>query len=128
MIEGVVFTALRSLVGDRCYPNTFEQPPDGRLPTWPAIRYSVISSESAVDICGTDNVDTDDTIVQLDIVAKTHGAAVTLRDQVITAMMGLSPPAVRQPGGFTAYDEVTKTYRITLDYLFAGSSSAGGSP
>lgn len=127
MIEGVVFTALRSLVSDRCYPNTFEQPPDGRLPTWPAIRYTVIASTPTPDICGTDDVLTDDVLVQLDIVAKTHGAALSLRDQVITAMMGLSPPAVRNGSGFTDYDLTTKTYRITLDYLFAGSS-AGGSP
>lgn len=127
MIEGVVFTALRSLVSDRCYPNTFEQPPDGRLPTWPAIRYTVISSDSVADICGTDTVDTDDVIVQLDLVAKTHGAVLSLRDQVINAMMGLNPPAVRTGSGFTDYDDVTKTYRVTLDYLFAGSSG-GGSP
>ena len=124
MIEGVVFTALRSLVSDRCYPNTFEQPPDGRLPTWPAIRYTVISSDNAPDICGTDNVGTDDTTVQLDLVAKTHGAVITLRDQVINAMMGLDPPAVRQ-SQFQTYDEVTKTHRIVIDYFFSASTVAG---
>ena len=124
MIEGVVFTALRSLVGDRCYPNTFEQPPDGRLPTWPAIRYTIISSDNAPDICGTDNVSTDDTTVQLDLVAKTHGAVITLRDQVINAMMGLDPPAVRQ-SQFQTYDEVTKTHRIVIDYFFSASTVAG---
>lgn len=126
MIEGVVFTALRSLVGDRCYPNTFEQPPDARLPTWPAIRYTLISGDNAFDLCGTDDVGTDDTVVQLDLVAKTHGAVVTLRDQVITAMQGLTPPAVRL-SMFNEYDETTKTHRITMDYLFSGSSD-GGSP
>lgn len=124
MIEGVVFTALRSLVGDRCYPNTFEQPADGHLPTWPAIRYTVISSDNAPDICGTDNVSTDDTLVQIDIVAKTHGAAVTLRDQAINALMGLDPPAVRQ-SQFQTYDSETKTHRITMDYLFSASTVAG---
>lgn len=124
MIEGVVFTALRNLVSDRCYPNTFEQPPDGRLPTWPAIRYSVISGDNLTDICGTDNVDTDDTLVQLDLVAKTHGAVLTLRDQVLNAMMGLDPPATRQ-SQFHAYDEVTKTHRVVLDYLFSASSVQG---
>lgn len=124
MIEAVVFNALRSLVSDRCYPTTFEQPPDGRLPTWPAIRYTVISSDNPVDICGTDNVDTDDTLIQLDLVAKTHGAVVMLRDQVINAMMNLDPPAVRQTQ-FQTYDDVTKTHRIVLDYLFAASSGDG---
>lgn len=126
MIEGVIFTALRGLVSDRCYPNTFEQPPDGRLPTWPAIRYTVISSDSEVDICGTDAVETDNTLVQLDLVAKTHGAVLSLRDYVVNAMMGLDPPAVRQ-GQIQTYDEVTKTHRIILDYLFS-ASSGGGSP
>lgn len=126
MIEGVVFTALKSLVGNRCYPNTFIQPEDGALPTWPAIRYTLISGDNAFDLCGTDNVDTDDTVVQLDLVAKTHGAVVTLRDQAITAMQGLTPPAVRL-SMFNEYDETTKTYRITMDYLFSASSS-GGSP
>lgn len=124
MIEGVVFTALRSLVGDRCYPITFLQPPDNTLPTWPAIRYTVTSSDNAADICGTDDVDTDDTFVQIDIVAKTHGAVLTLRDQVITAMMGLTPPATRQ-NQFQFHDEITKTYRVTLDYQFSASSPAG---
>lgn len=124
MVEGVVFTALRSLVGDRCYPNTFEQPPDGHLPTWPAIRYTVISSDNVPDICGTDDADTDDTVVQLDIVAKTYGAAVSLRDSVYAAMQGLDPPAVRQ-SSFHTYDEDTKTQRIVLTYLFAASSPAG---
>lgn len=126
MIEAVVFNALRGLVSDRCYPTTFEQPPDGRLPTWPAIRYTVISSDSVVDIDGTDSAETDDTLVQIDLVAKTHGAVVTLRDQVINAMMGLDPPAVRQ-NSIQLYDAETKTHRIVLDYLFT-ASSGGGSP
>lgn len=126
MIEGVVFTALRSLVSDRCYPNTFMQPPDNTLPTWPAIRYTVTSSEATPDICGTDVVDTDDVSVQIDIVAKTHGAAVTLRDQVIAALQLASVPNVRQ-NQFQEFDQETKTHRITLDYLFS-QSSTGGSP
>ncbi|MEO8630200.1 MAG: DUF3168 domain-containing protein [Betaproteobacteria bacterium] len=124
MIEGVIFTALKALVGNRCYPNTFLQPESG-LPTWPAIRYTITGSTSEVDICGTDSVDTDDTRVQLDIVAKTNGAAIVVRDQVIAAMMGLDPPAVRDGGGFQTFDDETKTHRIVLEYLFCASSAAG---
>lgn len=127
MIEGVIFTALKSLVANRCYPATFLQP-DAGLPTWPAIRYTVISADTEVDICGSGFTDTDDTRIQLDIVAKTNGAAIVLRDEVITAMMGLVPPAVRLGNGFQTYDEETKTYRIVLDYLFAASSGFSGSP
>lgn len=128
MIEGVVNAALKSLVANRCYPVTFPQNEAGEITNaWPAIRYQIISSESAPDICGSDYVDTDDTRVQIDIVAKTHGAATTLRDQVIAAMMGLSPPAVRIGDGFQGWDSETKTFRIGLEYLFS-ASSVGGSP
>lgn len=121
MIEGVVFAALRSLVSNRVYPNTFPQPPE--LPVWPAIRYSVISSDNEESICGTDDVSTDDTQVQLDIVARTHGGATTLRDQVIQNMQCLDPPAVRMSGGFQSYDAETKTHRVVLDFMFQASSS-----
>lgn len=123
MIEGQVFTALKGLVGNRCYPVVFPQP-QGVLPDWPAIRYSVVSRFNHPDICGSDDVRTDDTRVQIDCVAQTHGAALSLRDQVIAAMMGLDPPAVRD-GGFDTFDEETKTYRVVLDYLFSASSVAG---
>lgn len=124
MIHGVVFTALGPLVANRCYPSTFPQRPDGSLGmALPAIRYTITSSDSITDVCGTDDADTDDTRVQLDIVAMTHGAALTLRDQVITAMMGLDPPAIREAGGFETFDTETKTHRIVLDYLFSASSN-----
>lgn len=128
MIEGVVNAALKGLVANRCYPVIFPQNEAGDITiAWPAIRYTIVSSDNPADICGTDSMDTDDTRVQIDVVAKTHGAAVTLRDQVITAMMGLSPPAVRVGNGFQGWDSETKTYRIILDYLFT-ASSGGGSP
>jgi hypothetical protein len=127
MVEGAVYSALQSLVNNRCYPLVFPQPREG-IPEWPAIRYTVVSSVNEASICGTDSVDTDDTLMQLDIVAKTLGAAIVLRDQVISAMMGLSPPAVRVGSGFQTFDEETRTYRVTLDYLFSASSVAPGSP
>jgi hypothetical protein len=118
MISGVVFTALRSLVADKCYPSAFPQEP---LPTWPAIRYTIVSEAPIEDLCGTDTVETDDVSVQVDAVARTYGAMIALRDQVITAMMALDPPAVRV-GGFETYDEETKTHRAILDYVFYPSS------
>jgi len=60
------------------------------------------------------------------LVAQTHGAVVTLRDQVIAAMMGFPLPAVRQSRSQDR-DEETKTYRVTLEYLVSPSSD-GGSP
>lgn len=120
MISAVVREALRGLVAGRCYPNTFPQAP--AVPVWPSIRYSVISQQPVADICGTGDVSTDDTRIQVDIVAKTYGAAITLRDQVITAMVGLDPPAARD-GGFEDYDAETETHRCTLDFIFCASSS-----
>lgn len=124
MVEGLIFDALKGLVGNRCYPLTFAQP-DSSLPTWPAIRYSIISSVNEPDICGTDTVDTDDVTVQLDLVARTHGAVVTLRDNVIAVMMALGLPATRQGNGSQEFDAETKTYRVTLEYLVSQSSGMG---
>jgi hypothetical protein len=123
MLEGLLYTMLGPLVNSRCYPLTFIQP-DGELPRWPAIRYTLLNGVDSNDICGSTTVDTDDTSVQLDLVAQTHGAVITLRDQVIAAMLGFSIPATRQSNS-QEYDEQTKTYRVTLEYLISPSSGAG---
>jgi len=121
MIPGVVYTALKALVADRCYPSTFPQSPTNDA-IWPAIRYTIISADPVPDICGTDTGETDQTTVQVDYVAKTHGAAVALREQGRAALMATFPPCTRQ-NGFEIYDSETKTHRATDDYLFQPSSS-----
>lgn len=121
MITGVVYGALKGLVSDRCYPSTFPQPP--AVPTWPAIRYTVISSEPVPDICGTDDGETDATEVQIDYVAKTYGAAVALRELGRAALMVTDPPCVRG-SGFETFDAETKTHRVSDDYLFHPSSAS----
>lgn len=121
MIEGVIYTALHGLVSNRVHPSKLPQEPDGPIIV-PAIRYTIVSSEPFEDLCGTDDGETDDTRVQIDCVAKTHGAMLTLRDQVRNAMMSLDPPARRQ-GGFQTYDFETETHRAVEDYLFQASSS-----
>ena len=121
MITGVIFTALSGLVSNRCYPSTFPQSPS--VPTWPAIRYQLVGFETNPDLCGTDDGSTDDTRVQIDYVAMTHGAAVALRDQGRAALMLVDPPCVRD-GGFETYDADTKTHRASDDYLFHPSSEA----
>jgi hypothetical protein len=120
MISAVVFTALRGLVSDRVYPSTFAQP-DGNLPSWPAIRYTITAADPHADLCGTDTGETDDARVQIDVVAKSYGAMVSLRDQVMTALLDLDPPAVRD-GSFETYDTETKTHRAVLEYSFYPSS------
>ncbi len=120
MIQGVIFTALRALVNDRCYPVVFPQD----MATWPAIRYQVIDEVPIPDICGTDIGQTDNTRVQIDYVAKTHGAALALRIQGRQALATVSPPCFRDDGGFEDLDETTRTYRVTDDYTFYPSSEA----
>ena len=135
MIEGVVYTALRALVNDRCYPNAFPQeainPPGSttaplNAPTWPAIRYQIVSSINEATICGTDDTTTDDTRVQVDVVAKTYGAARALCDQVIDALMGTYPPCTRENLIFFK-DELTDTHQCTMQFVFYASSAAGSS-
>lgn len=119
-IGAVVFEALRALVENRCYPNTFMQK-DAGLPRWPAIRYTIISATNAETVCGTDDQSTDDTRVQLDVVAATDRDLETLVAQVVTAMMDLDPPATRD--GFNkTFDEETRTHRAILDYVFYPST------
>jgi len=120
VITGVVYSALKDLVDERCYPSTFPQPKSGD-PVWPAIRYTVITTEPIPDICGTDTGDTDEISVQIDYVAKTHGAVVALRDQGRIALLMTFPPCTRG-AGFETYDSETKTHRATDDYQFHPSS------
>ena len=133
MISGVVFTALRSLVNDRCYPSRFPQeaigapgttPPALPYPTWPAIRYTIVDGFNEATICGTDSTDTDETRVQIDVVAPTYGAMVVLRDEVITALQDTVPPCVREPF-FETWDADTRTHRCVIDFTFSPSTGSG---
>lgn len=126
MIEYVVYSALKDLVGGRCYPLTFEQPKGKALPTWPAIRYVVLSSDSAPDICGTDDVTSDDVLVQIDLVASSYSEVLALQAQAIDALQAASEPNTRERTS-QEYDVETKTYRVSMDYLFM-QSTPGGSP
>lgn len=118
-IEVDLFTALKTLVGNRVSPNEFPQPP--AVPTWPAIRYTIVDSIPVVDICGDGDDLTATPRVQLDVVATTYTAVRALRLQVMAAMRAFSPPAILDSSGGD-YDTETKTYRERLDYLFHGSS------
>lgn len=123
MISAVVFTALKGLVNNRCYPIDFPQS-DKQPQTWPAIRFTVITAQPVQDVCGTDNGDTDDTTVQVDYVALTYGGMITLRDQGRAAMQNLDPPALRASGS-EFRDADTKTVRWTEDYTFYPSTTLG---
>jgi hypothetical protein len=137
MISGVIFTALRALVNDRCYPLRFPQEDIAApgtesaalvKPTWPAIRFTVVGSIADGTICGSDTMEADSTSVQIDVVAATYGAMVTLRDQVIVALQTTDPPSIRTDQYFELWDSETRTHRAILSYEFHASSPGGVSP
>jgi hypothetical protein len=119
-VENDIFAAVSSLVGGRVYPLTFVQP-SGALPTWPAIRYTVVSDSIEATVCGSGGTDQADTRVQLDVVAATYAAVRALRLQVITAMEALTTPTVWDGDGET-FDEPTRTFRARLDFVIYPSS------
>ena len=121
-VPAVVYAALQSLVSGRCYPSEFPQR-DGVLPTWPAIRYTVIDQDAPASQCGTNDESTDDTTVQIDVVARDYAAMRTLKAQVITALADTDPPCSREMA-FEEYDAETKTHRAILRFLFIASSQA----
>ena len=117
----LIHAALGPLVAGRCYPNAFPQPAAGGPPTWPAIRFQLISAAPAPDLCGDDGIDTAAMRFQIDVVDQGYDASVALAQQVIEAMAGLATPAV-----LDSYEELpdaeTATHRVRLDYLLHPSS------
>ena len=121
MSTGTILVGLLSaLAGGRIYANTFPQ--EAERPTWPAIRFTVVSEEPYADQCGSETTATDDVRVQLDLVAESYDGVQSLKASVIAAMAAGSPPALREAGGFEAFDAETKTHRVVLDYTLQPSS------
>jgi len=118
-LEDDLFSALKSLVGNRMSPNTFPLAP--RIAVWPAIRFIIIDNVAEVDICGDGDDATATPRVQLDIVASTYAAVRALRLQVMARMKTFDPPAIVDGQG-SEYEAETNTYRERLDFLFHGSS------
>lgn len=118
-LEADLFSALKSLVGNRMSPNTFPQPPN--VPVWPAIRYSVVDSVPVVDLCGDGDDFTAQSRVQLDCVADTYAGARSLRLSVMGVMRTFSPPAILELSS-GLYDDETQTHREILQYSFHGST------
>lgn len=125
-----IFTVLRGLVSDRCYPIQFPEelidPPKIRdvtvpYPTWPAIRYQLVGAENADTICGTDYEDTDNSQYQIDFVATTYDGMKTLVTSGIAALMLTTTPCSRD-FYFEDFDEETKTFRGIVRITFYPSS------
>lgn len=117
-IENALKTALGSLVGSRVAPVVFPAPP--AVPTWPAIRYTIVDTVPVQDRCGDGDDDTSVHRVQLDCVASTFAAARSLRLAVMAAMRSFPVTARLDLSGPSGYDDETKTYRESLDYLVYG--------
>lgn len=131
-LEADLFTALKNLVGNRVAPVTFPQAPN--RPSWPAIRYTLISTVPVVDLCGDGDDRTAETRIQLDVVAESYIAVRTLRLQVMAAMAALyvdvstGEQTTILENSLSEYDSETKTFREILDYTIHGSSDSGNSP
>lgn len=123
MIDAVIRAALKDLFDGRVYAGSFPQTVTGvgksRLP---AARYQIVSAVNAPDVCGTGDRDTDDTRVQIDVVASDWAALSPLIDLVITAMKTTDPICVRE-NYFTTEDAETRTHRAVFDYVFHASSA-----
>ncbi len=125
-VETDLFTTLRSLVSDRVYPQTFEQP-SGTLPLWPAIRYTVTNTVPVEDLCGDGDDETADIYVQIDAVDETYSKMRSLRLEIMESMRSFPTPA-RLSGSLDVYDVETKTHRAILSYTISGSSSEDSPP
>lgn len=119
-----LMSALRPLVGGRCYTRVFPQ--GATLPTWPAIRLSVISATTMPDACGGGDDDVADFRIQIDVVTlATDGETThqTLRRSVKAAVAALGPEYIWD-GERHEFDEPTRTFRTVLDFIVYLSSPA----
>lgn len=126
-VHAVLYAALGPLVGNRYHPNTFPQE-DG-APTWPAIRGTVVTATPFPDQCGTDDGETDEVEVQLDVVAEAYDQMYALAGPggTVRAALAMTAPVGLRTGYSETFDTETKTHRGVLTYRF-GESSGVGSP
>ena len=123
MISGVIYAALRGLVGDRCYRTRWPQEAaEPNKPNLPRIRYT-LSGTNEPTITGTDTTATDNTRAVIEVVARTAGAMEVLRDQVIVALQTTDPPCTRSEDYIELWDADTKTDRCILQYEFHASTA-----
>lgn len=118
-VERVIFQALRSLVADRVYEDTI---PQLKQPVWPAMRWSVIGGAIANDLCGSGAAQTDDVLVQLDIVSINAAERRGLVAAARIALLSLSVPCLLQGGPRQEYDAEMKVYRASIDFTLFYSS------
>lgn len=119
-VASQLFDALGPLVSGRAHRDTFPQPPD--LPVWPAIRFTLVSGVSEPTVCGTGAEDSDDIIVQIDVVHTTAKMKDALVSAVLAAMQNYPEPVVRNARRDDPFDPITKTFRASIDYTISLSA------
>jgi hypothetical protein len=115
-----LFDTLGPLVQGRAYRTAFPQP--ATLPEWPAIRFHFISALSESTVCGTGLEDSDDVIVQIDVVHTSAKLLDALVTQVVAAMQNYPEPVTRGARRDDPYEPTTKTFRASLDYTISLSA------
>ena len=119
-IEGDLIDLLGPLVGGRIWPLEF--PLKTPRPIWPAIRYSIVSQVPAIALCGNSDEDAADMRVQIDVVDSTSEGARALKQAIVAAMVGFTPPAVMQSSS-PDKDADTSTFSWSIDYEIYASST-----
>ena len=123
MIDATVRGALKTIFNGHVYPGVFPQTVEGHgVSRLPAARYQVVSATNAGTVCGTDDRSTDDTRVQIDIVASDWATLMTKLDETIAAMQATDPPCTRD-NYFTTYDTESRLHRASVDFVFYASSA-----
>lgn len=120
-IQTDLFTALKTLVSNRVYPNKF---PQVATQVWPAIRYTFITIIPSIDITGDNDDSIAESRIQLDLVDNSFADVRALRLEVMAAMKAFVPPAILESSQ-DLFDAETKTDRVIMDYVFHPSSPAG---
>lgn len=112
-----VMSKLRPLVGNRATTFMFPQRAGGG--NWPAIRVTPITITGEASIDGDAGDEGADIRLQIDVVTdytageSAHGA---LRAKVMSAMKELGPTYIWD-GQQSMFDEPTRTFRTSLDYM-----------
>lgn len=114
-----LFETLKDLVANQVRPDTF---PQSTTAIWPAIRFSIITGQVYESIHDDGDEETDDTLIQLDMVALSATKRDALWAAVRTRMNTFDPPARLQGVPRTSYDADTKTYMCSADYMIHPSS------
>jgi hypothetical protein len=104
------------------HPDTFPQEPS--VPRVPAVRYTLVGGTVYPSLCGNELLSTADPRYQFDVIHSTPALREALVDLVIAALDAMTPIGTLQEVPFTQFDQETKRFRSTFDYVFQPSSAS----